>query len=204
MTGTFLRASPLDSFKSGFSSLPHSDSAQVFVTNHDLEREDKALRWNASGSRYWLAHVFLLTWPYGRPDVLSGFSYKSFDDGPKAGRVDCGRCVEMLCCESLSSPLIRGMTRTRRNGWRCEHRHPAMLGSIALRRAAGRAPVQYIMTVRYLSHQKRSKSSGFGMQDGKHRLSYSRGRKAFVAINNDYRSWKAHFATGLPAGVYCK
>lgn len=66
-------------------------SSQVFVSNHDLEREDKALRWNAKGSQYWLAHVFLLTWPYGRPDVLSAFDYKKFDDGPRKGRVECGR-----------------------------------------------------------------------------------------------------------------
>ncbi|MDJ0382967.1 carbohydrate-binding module family 20 domain-containing protein [Streptomyces sp. G-G2] len=61
-----------------------SGQAAVFVDNHDTERGGDTLNYKA-GASYTLASVFLLAWPYGSPDVHSGYEFTDRDAGPPNG-----------------------------------------------------------------------------------------------------------------------
>ncbi|EGG02960.1 alpha-amylase [Melampsora larici-populina 98AG31] len=123
-----------------------SEHSTVFVTNHDLERSGGSLV--AADPQYLLAHVFILTWSYGQVDILSGYNFTNFDDGPSQFRVHCGQF-----------------------GWRCEHRHPMIVGAIQIRGRSGSQPVRNIIT------------------SGSNRTAYSRGSKGFIALNNEPEEW---------------
>ncbi|MER7761361.1 carbohydrate-binding module family 20 domain-containing protein [Streptomyces sp. NPDC097619] len=56
----------------------------VFVDNHDTERVGDTLSYK-NGSAYTLASVFMLAWPYGSPDVHSGYEWTDKDAGPPNG-----------------------------------------------------------------------------------------------------------------------
>jgi alpha-amylase len=58
-----------------------SNQAGVFVDNHDTERGGDTLSYK-NGSAYTLAQVFTLAWPYGAPDVNSGYEFSNHDAGP--------------------------------------------------------------------------------------------------------------------------
>ncbi|MFW6692324.1 carbohydrate-binding module family 20 domain-containing protein [Streptomyces sp. MAR4 CNX-425] len=76
-----------------------SDSSGVFVANHDTERGGDTLSYK-DGADYTLAHVFMLAWPYGSPDVHSGYEFSSGDQGPPNGG-------QVNACY--------------RDGWKCQH-----------------------------------------------------------------------------------
>ena len=64
--------------------LAPSDSASVFVDNHDMQRGSGGGGYLTykDGVRYDLANVFMLAWPYGYPQVMSSFAFSSDDQGP--------------------------------------------------------------------------------------------------------------------------
>lgn len=93
--------------------------ASVFVDNHDTERGGQTLTYN-DGARYTLAHVFMLAWPYGSPDVHSGYVFSDKDAGPpNNGRVNA--------CYS--------------DGWKCQHAWPEVRSMVGFRNTAGTAAV---------------------------------------------------------------
>lgn len=63
----------------GDNKLP-SDRAQVFVDNHDTERNGETMNYQW-GAKYTLANAFLLSWPYGSPTVYSGYRWSGADTG---------------------------------------------------------------------------------------------------------------------------
>lgn len=137
--------------------LPSSHS-QIFVTNWDLERNRGALRIDQDQAIYILSQIFILTWDYGQVDVFSGYNFTNFDDGPQQENAECNR-----------------------HGWRCEHRHPAVVGAVRLRAAAFGQPVQNVIT------------------SGAQRLAFGRGDIVFVALNNEDTPWNLDgVAIGLP------
>lgn len=139
----------------GYLSSSHS---QIFVTNWDLERNGHGLRITEKAGSYLLCQVFILTWGYGQVDVFSGYNFTNYDDGPEDPVAQCGRF-----------------------GWRCEHRHPMVVGAIQLGTAAAGEPVQNVVT------------------SGTQRLAYSRGSKVFVALNNADSDWTLQdVVVGLP------
>ncbi|KAG0149599.1 hypothetical protein CROQUDRAFT_88937 [Cronartium quercuum f. sp. fusiforme G11] len=156
--------------------LPSSHS-QVFVTNHDLERQPGTGLEPAS-PHYILAYAFVLTWPYGQIDIFSGYNFTSFDDGPPAGPDS----------SSISAMTTHPPFNCTRSGWRCEHRHPTLLGAIKIRGIAGSQRVRNILT------------------SGTQRIAYGRGSKAFVVINNQADTWTISPGTmiGMKPGVYAK
>ncbi|KAG8714253.1 hypothetical protein FRC09_017824 [Ceratobasidium sp. 395] len=88
--------------------------ANVFVANHDTERNGASLTYK-SGSTYSLAHVFMLAYPYGTPTVLSSYTFSNNDDGsPSSGAGSC----------SGSGGA---------NGWQCQHRWAAIAGMVKWR-----------------------------------------------------------------------
>jgi alpha-amylase len=96
-----------------------SGRAGVFVDNHDTERNGDTLSYE-DGATYTLASVFMLAWPYGAPDVHSGYDFTDVDAGPPAGG-------EVTACFS--------------DGWRCQHAWREIASMVGFRTVAGDAPV---------------------------------------------------------------
>jgi alpha-amylase len=87
--------------------------AGVFVDNHDTERNGSTLSYK-DGANYTLANVFMLAWPYGAPDINSGYEFTDHDAGPpNNGRVDA-------CWQA---------------GWKCQHAWPEIERMVAFRNA---------------------------------------------------------------------
>ncbi|MFI5838768.1 alpha-amylase family protein [Catenuloplanes sp. NPDC051500] len=92
-----------------------SGQAAVFVDNHDTERVGDTLNYK-HGADYTLANVFMLAWPYGAPDVNSGYEWSNKDAGPPNGGA---------------------VTACWADGWKCQHAWPQIENMVALRNAAG-------------------------------------------------------------------
>jgi alpha-amylase len=108
----------LSNFGEGWGYLD-SGKASVFVANHDTERNGSTLNYK-NGANYTLANVFMLAWPYGAPDINSGYEWSNADAGPPdGGRVDA-------CWQS---------------GWKCQHKWPEILSMVAFRNATDGQPV---------------------------------------------------------------
>ncbi|MFE9168259.1 alpha-amylase family protein [Streptomyces kebangsaanensis] len=87
--------------------------AGVFVDNHDTERNGSTLNYK-NGANYTLAHVFMLAWPYGAPDVNSAYEWSDIDAGPpNGGKVNA-------CWQ---------------DGWKCQHAWPEIRSMVAFRNA---------------------------------------------------------------------
>ncbi len=75
-----IRSLPTLAWGSGIS----SDDAVVFLENHDLERRpdsEPILSFRKSSPAFRLAMTFLLTWPYGYPQLYSGLDFTDYDAG---------------------------------------------------------------------------------------------------------------------------
>ncbi len=103
----------LKNYGEGWGYLPGS-KASVFVTNHDTERHGQSLSYK-DGAKYTLAHVFMLAWPYGSPDVHSGYEFSD----PDAGSPDGGH---VKACYS--------------DGWKCQHAWPEIRSMVKFRNTA--------------------------------------------------------------------
>ncbi|EJD37603.1 alpha-amylase-domain-containing protein [Auricularia subglabra TFB-10046 SS5] len=98
-----------------------SGDANVFVANHDTERNSESLSILSPSDTYKLAHVFMLAHPYGTPTVLSSYEFNDTDAGAPNGAV--GSCFG------------EGGV----NGWLCQHRFPPIAGLTAFRFAVSGA-----------------------------------------------------------------
>ncbi|MFR9674909.1 alpha-amylase [Streptomyces sp. TR06-5] len=108
----------LNNFGEDWGYLPDG-SAGVFVDNHDTERNGETLNYR-SGANYTLANVFMLSWPYGAPDINSGYEWSDKDAGPpNGGRVDA-------CWQ---------------DGWKCQHAWPEIESMVAFRNTTRGEPV---------------------------------------------------------------
>jgi alpha-amylase len=91
----------------------------VFVDNHDTERNGSTLSYK-DGATYTLANVFMLAWPYGAPDINSGYEFTDHDAGPpNDGQVNA-------CWQ---------------DGWKCQHNWPEIKSMIGFRNATRGEPV---------------------------------------------------------------
>ncbi|MEU1469846.1 carbohydrate-binding module family 20 domain-containing protein [Streptomyces sp. NPDC005761] len=91
-----------------------SSKAAVFVDNHDTERNGETLNYK-SGAGYTLANVFMLAWPYGSPDVHSGYEWSDKDAGPPSGGT-------VNACFS--------------DGWKCQHAWREISSMVGFRNTA--------------------------------------------------------------------
>ncbi|MFD0356537.1 carbohydrate-binding module family 20 domain-containing protein [Streptomyces sp. NPDC127110] len=91
-----------------------SGKSGVFVDNHDTERNGETLNYK-NGADYTLASVFMLAWPYGSPDVHSGYEWTDKDAGPPNGGT-------VNACYS--------------DGWKCQHAWPEISSMVAWRNTA--------------------------------------------------------------------
>jgi alpha-amylase len=103
----------LKNFGEGWGFMESGRSA-VFVTNHDTERVGDTLTYK-DGSAHTLAHVFMLAWPYGSPDVHSGYAFTNHDAGPPNGG-------QVNACYS--------------DGWKCQHAWREISSMVAFRNTA--------------------------------------------------------------------
>ncbi|MGW1724661.1 alpha-amylase [Streptomyces sp. NPDC002306] len=87
--------------------------AGVFVDNHDTERNGSTLTYK-DGANYTLANVFMLAYPYGAPDINSGYEWSDADAGPPNGG-SVSACWQ--------------------NGWKCQHAWPEIKSMVAFRNA---------------------------------------------------------------------
>ncbi|WP_407345477.1 carbohydrate-binding module family 20 domain-containing protein [Pengzhenrongella phosphoraccumulans] len=95
------------------------NQARVFVDNWDTERNGSTLN-STYGNTYTLANVFMLAWPYGSPNVYSGYSFTSFDAGPPAGG-------NVSACYT--------------DGWSCQHAWRPVANMVGFRNAVAGAGV---------------------------------------------------------------
>ncbi|MFD0378358.1 carbohydrate-binding module family 20 domain-containing protein [Streptomyces sp. NPDC127112] len=103
----------LKNFGEGWGYMPSAQSA-VFVDNHDTERVGDTLNYK-DGANYTLASVFMLAWPYGSPDVHSGYEWTDKDAGPPNGGT-------VNACYT--------------DGWKCQHAWPEISSMVGLRNTA--------------------------------------------------------------------
>ena len=91
-----------------------SKKAAIFVTNWDTERDNasRVLTYK-DGKKYELANAFMLAYPYGTPNVFSGYEFTKRDEGaPEATQtsipdVSCAKDSKWQCTQRITS--IRGM-----------------------------------------------------------------------------------------------
>lgn len=88
--------------------------AAIFVTNWDTERDNstRVLTYK-DGAKYELANAFMLAYPYGTPNIYSGYKFTQRDDGAPGATdthipdVKCGKNSQWQCTQRWTS--IRGM-----------------------------------------------------------------------------------------------
>lgn len=159
----------------GHGTIPTTE-AVVFLTNHDIEREKRPylLSRHQNSELYRLANTFMLAWPYGYPQLYSGYKFRSFDDGPP------------LDANKRTLPILKP------NGdcaapWTCEHREPAVLRMVDFRnRTSHRFFASHLWT------------------NGKDQIAFGRGDAGFVVINaSPDQTLNRKLYHGLRDGSYC-
>lgn len=161
-----------------------SDQATVFVNNHDTERKycdkyelgaqcDSMNVFN--GDQLFLANIFMLAYPYGYPQVMSGYNFDSHDMGP-VGQPYKG--AELIPGNCSSDPMAVGK-------WDCVHRDHRVANMVGFRNFTADSPLLNWSA------------------DGDNRIAFNRGNKGFVAINNTNQLWEKEFFTNLPDATYC-
>ena len=91
-----------------------SKKAAIFVTNWDTERDNasRVLTYK-DGEKYKLANAFMLAYPYGTPNVFSGYEFTQRDEGAPGATstsipdVSCASGSRWQCTQRWTS--IRGM-----------------------------------------------------------------------------------------------
>ncbi|KAL1725201.1 glycoside hydrolase family 13 protein [Schizophyllum commune] len=100
-----------------------ASAANVFVVNHDTERQGDSLNYKSPSNTYITATVFSLAHPYGMPSVLSSYEFSNNDSGaPGSGSGTCSQ-------------------KGGASGWLCQHRYPAISGMVGFRNMVGDVPM---------------------------------------------------------------
>ena len=104
----------IDNLKHITDSLIPNKSAAIFVTNWDTERDNAtSVLTYKDGKLYELANAFMLSYPYGTPNIYSGYKFSERDEGaPFATETSvpdasCGKDSKWQCTQRWTS--IRGM-----------------------------------------------------------------------------------------------
>ena len=110
------RLSEMKELESDATLLP-GEQTKVFVTQWDMERgSGSGSLTYKHGSKYRLANVVMLAWPYGSPVIHSSYQFQAHDDGaPKSAACDAG--------------------------WNCEQRDPMIANMVLFNNLVGQNPV---------------------------------------------------------------
>ncbi|KAJ7443200.1 glycoside hydrolase [Mycena galericulata] len=120
LRGASFKTTLIDNSHSGW--VPGTQ-ANVFVANHDTERNGNSLNINSPSNTYITATIFSLAHPYGTPSILSSYSFATTDDGAPNGGTGT--------CSSTGGS----------NGWLCQHRFVAITGMVGFRNRVGSAAI---------------------------------------------------------------
>ncbi|GFN77719.1 alpha-amylase [Plakobranchus ocellatus] len=148
-----------------------------FIDNHDNQRGHGGaggVLTHWEPRPYKLATAFMLAWPYGIARIMSSYEYNRNDNS--AGPPHNSD-------ESIKSVTINGMVCG--NGWSCEHRWRQIYNMVAFRNMAGNARVTN------------------WWEGADYQIAFSRGDKAFIALNLENYDINQNIMIGLPAGQYC-
>ncbi|XP_072949077.1 alpha-amylase 4N-like isoform X2 [Epargyreus clarus] len=102
--------------------LSPSETALIFIDNHDTQRSSDVLTYKESRA-YKAAIAFMLAHPYGEPRVMSSYFFDNSDQGPPSDNN-----------EGIISPSIKA-DDTCGNGWVCEHRWRQIYQMVGFRNA---------------------------------------------------------------------
>ena len=104
----------IDNLKHITDGLIPNKSAAIFVTNWDTERDNAtSVLTYKDGKLYELANAFMLAYPYGTPNVYSGYKFSERDEGAPGATetsvpdASCGKDSKWQCTQRWTS--IRGM-----------------------------------------------------------------------------------------------
>ncbi|KAL0838998.1 hypothetical protein ABMA28_016995 [Loxostege sticticalis] len=100
--------------------LSPSETALVFIDNHDTQRGNDVLTYKESRA-YKAAIAFMLAHPYGEPRIMSSYFFEKNEQGPPSDSQ-----------ENIVSPSIN-KDDTCGNGWVCEHRWRQIYQMVAFR-----------------------------------------------------------------------
>ncbi|XP_054771679.2 alpha-amylase 2-like [Lytechinus pictus] len=154
----------------------NTDSAFVFVDNHDNQRSHGGggdILTYKESTPYKKALAFGMAWDYGTFRIMSSFEFSDPDSSPPANSDG-----------STQSPYINADS-TCGGGWVCEHRWRQIRNMACFRNAAGWEPVLNFV------------------DNGNNAIGFSRGNRAYFALNNEGYTVTGDVYTGLPAGEYC-
>ena len=153
-------------------------NAVVFVDNHDNQRGHGGggnIITHTDPASYKKANAYMLAWPYGFTRLMSSFYFNSGDDGPPADGNG----------NTKSPSFGSDGACDYSSGWVCEHRWRQIRNMVGFRNAA----------------------AGQGVynwwDNGGNQIAFSRGNKAFFALNNEGYALTQTLQTGLPSGEYC-
>jgi alpha-amylase len=156
--------------------LPNSEDSVVFIDNHDLQRNvDRSMLLSAQYDQeiFDLAQIFMLTYPFGYPQLYSSYHFQDYNDGPPVDQ------------NLMTKPMLNNLFECIAP-FMCEHKRSYVNSLVKFRNIADKNfYVQNWWT------------------NGQDILSFSRGNLGFVAINNSDHIVLKDFQTGLPAGFYC-
>jgi alpha-amylase len=157
--------------------LPASEDSIVFMTNHDVERsaaQDSLLNYSSGEQQlYMLAQIYMLAWPFGYPQLYSGYKFSSFDQGPP---MDQNR---------HTLPILDGNDKCQ-GPWTCEHRRQEIAAMVDFRNQTDKV----FNLVNWWSN-------------GHDQIAFGRGHTGFVSINYSNSTLSREFQTSLPEGIYC-
>jgi len=152
-------------------------SALVFVDNHDNQRGHGAggpsIITFKEPRLYKIAQAFTLANVYGVTRVMSSYAWNEDWAGPPHD------------AEYNTLPVSVNKDLSCNDGWKCEHRWRQIYNMVKFRNVAyGEKMENY-------------------WSNGNSQVAWSRGVKAFIAINNDDGDLTADIPTGMPPGAYC-
>ncbi|MCU0569829.1 MAG: alpha-amylase family protein [Oculatellaceae cyanobacterium Prado106] len=153
-----------------------NEKAIVFIDNHDKQRGHAGggtyLTYK-SGALYDLANIFMLAYPYGKPQVMSSFDFTSSDQGPPSNQL------------GQTNDIYHNGQANCFKEWICEHRRVAIASMVNFR--------SQLTAEDTLNHWW---SNG-------NQIAFGRGQVGFVVLNRSETALTQTFQTSLPPGEYC-
>ncbi|MDM8532043.1 pullulanase-type alpha-1,6-glucosidase [Anaerolineales bacterium HSG25] len=167
----------------------NSNKAMIFTDNHDNQRGHGGgpLLSYRDGQLYVLANIFMMSWPYGYPDLMSSYTIPeplntSGHDAVGPPSDSSGNTYSVFGPDVQCS----GLDNPQQGNWVCEHRHTAIGNMVGWR-----------------NYTADSYSVDNWWTNGNNQIAYSRGDRGFVVINRENSSLSHQFTTGLVDGIYC-
>ena len=170
------KLSYLKNFGTSWGMLPDDDSL-AFLDNHDNQRGHggggEIITYKSSRA-YKIANAFMMAWPYAFVQIMSSYDFPKDKDWQ--GPPSNG---------PNTKDVIVNADDTCGNGWICEHRWRQIYNMAKFRNVAQGEPMRN------------------WWDNGNNQIAFSRGNKAFLAINNDNYAMDVTLQTGMPGGAYC-